>query len=186
MEMRSWDQCGINVQITQCKLLAEVEFGDKLINPMHCRSMRGGDTPIVALPSESMCQAWDISILTGLHVLHGGCDKLVTTMLYRLPPGYRMIEVLLDAEDWLEKMRPFKEDPFRAPHTVFERSYKLAQQVLFPRGQDLCCSPIHDPLHDFENDLQKCADATYASAEEWLTPFLKFPHAAGVHCMWRH
>ena len=42
-------RCGASLSVmkNQCHLRAEIDLGDNLVNPMHCRSIRGGDTRIV-------------------------------------------------------------------------------------------------------------------------------------------
>ena len=54
--------------------------------------------------------------------------------------------------------------------------------MLFPRARHLAANPSdpEDPLRSFEHDLQKCADASFKSGEEWFRPLTRFPYLAGV------
>ena len=183
-------RCGasVRVQMVQCHLKAEVDFGNNLINPMHCRSIRRGDTRIVpfVLPvglgkgesSQYNC-AHDVNFCDEgeiTSVRQTTLTKLTPTQVLEcLPHGYRMLEISPDAEDWLLQLLHFKQDPFRSTKSVFHRSYTCAQSVLFPRPRDWSA----DPLNDFERDLQNCANAAFTSGEEWFRPMTRFPYLAG-------
>ena len=194
-------RCGasLNVVMTQCHLKAEVDFGNNLINPMHCRSIRGGDTPIVPFvkpvgrgPGQSaqyQCAPEHISVgnpsVSATHqqpINVGTSQRHPTQVLEKLTFGYRMPDLSFDAEDWLQQLLVFKVDPFRSATSVFHRSHTFAQQVLFPRARHLAANPHdpEDPLHSFERDLQNCADASFKSGEEWFRPLTRFPYLAGV------
>jgi hypothetical protein len=166
-------RCGpsIAVMMVQCHLQAEIELGGEIINPIHFRSIGRGSTYILPGPSYSI----EKDDTTGRLI------RIPRRMTFdRTPAGYRMPNIALDAEYWLMRVSAFKADPYSSPNSVFAGSYAFAQQVLFPRARDLKQTPVHDPLTDFERDLQNCANATQKSLHQWLSPFLLFPSLIGV------
>lgn len=122
-----------------CRGLASADLGNNLINRMHCLSIGRGRTPFMEVerpptpwkssrdgePSTATRVTETVEVLIEGHTEYDLYTRAVTslgsTATETLPPGFGMLDISLDAEEWLCELEDFKIDPYLAPGTVFHR-----------------------------------------------------------------